>query len=518
MGSSSRYDLTESLILPTLLFAALGGMTWAVRGSSGYGGVSGCIFAGVMWGTAWWYIAHDPGREQTRRYSSGWIVLAVSVGVGLAGAQGWMQWPGFFEGRMYTNYGKNEFVPIPRVHGFIWMFVAGTKWAGLGACLVAWCGSLRETRIWHWAIRIACGFGGAIFASYLYKAAPQNFLPLFDSLQPLYSDLENYPNLKKVVRDGGEVFHHMGFYLGFLLYEIGRRDWRNVVLIITVGTVNGFGWSLCQAWTWAPGFWQDASFNWWRCWESSGGISIGLAFGIGYFLVNRPLTDNERFLIASRSKIAGSNLEWLIVFLSLTGLLYLYLGFRLGGWGEIYFCVVATFAVAYFLLKCRRDTGVTTTKSDPNIQRIGLSLGLLTGLGVSIQSGLKGWFNIYKGDENYWNDRLWEILGPAYLIGLVFVVAAILVRPISRSFTGNVFPWASGVIWLVLIVQNTLAQLITGPPWVWNEMAFCIYYALLFLITASIILHFQIRKAHDVNSCKPLDLPVLEVLRGLPES
>ena len=61
--------MTHDLFLPTLLFAALGGMTWAVRGCSGFGATAGCIFAGAMWGAAWWFIAHDPTREQSRRYA-----------------------------------------------------------------------------------------------------------------------------------------------------------------------------------------------------------------------------------------------------------------------------------------------------------------------------------------------------------------------------------------------------------------------------------------------------------------
>ena len=90
-------------VLPTLLFAALGGMTWAVRGCSGFGAVAGCVFAGVMWGAAWWFIAQAPGGARTRRYGSGWIVLALTVGIGLSGARGWMQWPSFFEGKLMTN-------------------------------------------------------------------------------------------------------------------------------------------------------------------------------------------------------------------------------------------------------------------------------------------------------------------------------------------------------------------------------------------------------------------------------
>ncbi len=87
MRNAPLRDLTHDLILPTLLFAALGGMTWAVRGSSGFGATAGCIFAGVAWGAAWWFIAREPSGEQTRRYTSGWIVLAVTVGLGYSGAR-----------------------------------------------------------------------------------------------------------------------------------------------------------------------------------------------------------------------------------------------------------------------------------------------------------------------------------------------------------------------------------------------------------------------------------------------
>src|SRR5437867_198835 len=46
----SRCCLAADFVLPTLLFSALGAMTWAVRGSSGFGASSGCLFAGVAWG------------------------------------------------------------------------------------------------------------------------------------------------------------------------------------------------------------------------------------------------------------------------------------------------------------------------------------------------------------------------------------------------------------------------------------------------------------------------------------
>ncbi len=173
-----RRDLAHDLVLPTLLFASLGGMTWAVRGCSGFGALDGCVFAGVAWGTAWWFIARNPGGQQSRRYASGWIILALTVGIGFSGARGWMQWPSFFNGRLQTNAEAGRWVPIPRLYGFVWLFIAGVPWAGIGACLLAWCGSRRPARAWQWALRLACGFGVSYLALLLFNHFPEVFMPV----------------------------------------------------------------------------------------------------------------------------------------------------------------------------------------------------------------------------------------------------------------------------------------------------------------------------------------------------
>jgi hypothetical protein len=158
---TGRSGLAHDLLLPTLLFAALGGMTWAVRGSSGFGASAGCIFAGVTLGTGWWFIAHEPQGKQTRRYSSGWIILAMTVAFGIAGNRGWMQWPAFWDNRLYIESQSNNFVYIDRSYGFLWLFIAGVPWAGMGClhdCMVC----VRPTHgalamagaagLWHWHV------------------------------------------------------------------------------------------------------------------------------------------------------------------------------------------------------------------------------------------------------------------------------------------------------------------------------------------------------------------------------
>jgi hypothetical protein len=505
-------DWATDLFLPTLLFAALGGMAWAVRGCSGFGGVNGCVFAGVTWGTAWWFIAREPAGRQSRRYTSGWIILALTVGIGLSGGRGWMQWPGFFNGHLQTNYAKGEWVPIPRSQGFIWLFIAGVPWAGIGACLLAWCGSKRPTRAWQWVVRLACGFGGSYLALYLFNHFPEVFLPLYKSMKAQYLDAAANPNLQRLTSDNRAALRHMGVYAGFLLFEAGRRDWKNVWLILAVGIVNGAGWAACQNWQWAARIWPEGHFNFWRCWESSGGVSMGIAYGWAYFLVNRPMSAKERAEAHERLANGQMSLEWLLVYVLLAVAAALFLVPVLHGiWGIIYFALTIAFGFLYFFGHRDHATvgrgGAAPSHEDPNLERLGAYLGLLLGLGLSIRNGLKGWFNIYRGNEYYWSEVLWRIAGPLMLLCLIPVLWKLLWRPIPRNSPGDAFPHAYGLIWLVLMVQNFIAQLITGPRSSWPETAFSIYYLLLFFIDAVIICHFHCRNRAKLEGARALAEP-----------
>jgi len=535
MPRTSRIDLAHDLIFPTLLFMALGGMTWAVRGCSGFGAVNGCVFAGVTWGAAWWFLSQQSPIDRPRRYASPWIILALTLGIGLAGARGWMQWPSFFEGKLQTDTAHGRFVPISRSYGFLWLFIAGVPWAGLGACALAWTGSLRETRVWHWGLRIAFGVGAGVLARKFYVAHPELFLPLYQSLENQYHAPRANPNLQRLVNDCNAAITHLGYYLGFLAFELVRRDWKNVLLITTVGLLNGLGWAVFQNWKWANALWGAETFNFWRCWESSGGISIGFAFGIAYFLANRPVSPREQALIESRPPVAGRSFEWMLIYSGLTFFVSLYTRDLMGGWGSWYFSIVlafgmifyfknrpsvewvglaivatlvaaefgsrrqlsqyglailgSTMAVGFAWLLVRRshfaDERESLPRQDFDLAHWAVCLGTLLGLGLSIRNGVKGWFNIYRGDEDYWSAQLWKYAGPVYLALLIVAAVLLLVR---RSRRGpNAYAW----VWLVLLVQNVIAQLITGPLTQWREAAFGIYYLLLFAISAVVVMHYR---------------------------
>jgi hypothetical protein len=126
------------------------------------------------------------------------------------------------------------------------------------------------------------------------------------------------------------------------------------------------------------------------------------------------------------------------------------------------------------------------------------------GLGLSIKNGFKGWANIYLGNENYWNHILWLVVGPAMVLSIVALLVWLRLRRIQQGIKDDTFPHAYRLIWLVLLLQNIIAQLVTGPLTSWNEAAFSIYYLLLFLISAVIVHHFHCaaRLASTVSATK----------------
>jgi len=429
MNISKVHYYFHELIFPTILFMVLGGMTWAVRGCSGFGASKGCLFAGITLATAWWFLSYDPKQQSIRPYANALAIMAMTIGIAFSGARGWMQWPAFFEGRLCLNYSANEYVPIPRYYGFIWQFISGIPWAGLGACFLAWFSCERKVTKQDWIIRIVCLVGGGVLAVVLFNALPNVFLPLYGSLKERYMDLENNPNLRRLIGDNHSAMMHLGLYLGVLVAEIIRRDKRNVVLILTVGLINGMGWSLLQNWKWAYNIWQGYNFNWWRCWETTGGVSLGLAYGIAYFLTNQPLKTKDSIVIHK-----------------------------------------------------------------PKTERMTLFLTVFLGIALSLRNGIKGWANIYLGNEEFWNTTLWIIFVPIILVGIYLIVSYVNRNSDDPHFASNPIPKYAVIIWTVLLIQNFIAQIITGPWSNWIEFSFSLYYLFLFLISVAIVYHYHFLK------------------------
>jgi hypothetical protein len=122
-------------------------------------------------------------------------------------------------------------------------------------------------------------------------------------------------------------------------------------------------------------------------------------------------------------------------------------------------------------------------------------LGLVYGLGLSLRKALKGGANLYVGNEDAWDTFFWNWVAFGMLACLVAGMAWLLAQARRRRLPVEVSRNPAAVIWLVLIAQNVLAQVVTGPLWgpraSWNEFAFSILYIVLFCLTAAIVFHMS---------------------------
>jgi hypothetical protein len=170
------------------------------------------------------------------------------------------------------------------------------------------------------------------------------------------------------------------------------------------------------------------------------------------------------------------------------------------------------FGVGYYLLNRRSTSGDLVCEpkernparaakwntEDPNLERWGAFVGLLYGLGLSLRKAFTGGANLYLGDEIYWDRVGWNWVALLMLVCMLAGIAWLLYTRLPREFQGNAFPRAYGIIWLVLIAENVLAQVVTGPVFgphaSWNDFTFNLLYLVLFALTAVIVYHFQFFK------------------------
>jgi len=72
--------------LPMLLFGSMGAITWAIRGSNGWGGIDGTIVPGLTWGLLWYYLCRRKGIDARS------IVLWLGMGIAIGGELGYGQY------------------------------------------------------------------------------------------------------------------------------------------------------------------------------------------------------------------------------------------------------------------------------------------------------------------------------------------------------------------------------------------------------------------------------------------
>ena len=301
-------------VLLTVVMTLMGGLYWGVRGAGGFGGETGGMLAGAGWGM-WWYLASNAGaRADARPYGSPWALFAIILGVCVGGFTGYGVYISWLSGVFHYIPGDQGH-PIAPAIGFFMLFLCGLHWGGIAGTFLAWCAPARPMTWWLWCIRIACGLGGAALALWWLRAYPQLHLPFYEE------GIYNQPDFKDVQRTREQIEpigQHLGAFAGFLLFEIARRDWRAVGLMLLFAI--GFAVPFCAGAIWQTNYDSAWKVSWWKHWEITIGLGGGLTFGLAFWLFNRP-GDTLRPVIVNIGErfFNWGGILWLVLFTIIHG-------------------------------------------------------------------------------------------------------------------------------------------------------------------------------------------------------
>ena len=229
----------REFILLALLFGAVGGVAWAIRGSSGWGGIDGTIVPGMAWGVLWYWACRYHGVDARG------VALWLGMGIAIGGEWGYGQYTGWILGNFSVG---DQVIDIAPAIGYLWFILVGIAWGAPGGIALGW--SLGPKSSLHrWLVRIVIPMGVALLCRMLIQLQPGWFFPNYS--------LGIYPQMPGGDPISVSVYHiqtHMFFAwcLGLLLIIVSwllnkntnrpRMIRQGMALLSTVYTTGLLVW------------------------------------------------------------------------------------------------------------------------------------------------------------------------------------------------------------------------------------------------------------------------------------
>lgn len=274
---SKLLAITRDLVVPVVLMASFGTFYWAIRGTGGYGGSTGGLFAGVGWATCWWYLANRPGVPRGP-LASRWVLPTLALGVALGGLHGYGQFISWIKGTFMITRVPLVVESIDPAWGFLALLQCGLSWGITAGVLLSWAGSKRSPTMKTWVVRLTFLVFGGLAGWLFFAAFPGLLLPLHDT--GIYTSLAGYLQIDRAYSTAESSAILFGMSCGLLAGEIAAREWRAVLLATITGAGFGVGFVAGAAW-----FFSGEPMAW-KFWEMSIGCVGGASIGVAYWACN----------------------------------------------------------------------------------------------------------------------------------------------------------------------------------------------------------------------------------------
>ncbi len=268
-------------MFPVVMMAAFGLFFWAIRGTGGYGGSTGGLFAGIGWALCWYFLSTNDGRGSERPYGNRWAILGLAAGVAIGGFHGYGQFLSWIRGVFHITLSNP--VNVDPVWGWLALLQCGLSWGGITGVTLGY--AMREGKqdmatLKHtWMVRLVLGGAGAGVGVLIFFAIPGLLLPNLD--QGYYADLDACVQCARTLETALSSSVQFCIFAGLLVAEIVLKKWRNVALVSILAAGFGIAFIVGTVWfflPWGPG---------WKGWEMSIGAIGGAAIGISYTVLNR---------------------------------------------------------------------------------------------------------------------------------------------------------------------------------------------------------------------------------------
>jgi hypothetical protein len=279
--SSNRFT-TKDYAAFAVIMALMGAFLWAIRGTGGFGGSQGGLYAGLGWAILFYLFAGLDGQRALRPYGGPRVIAAITFGVAFGGMTGWGVYTAWVQGIFHHTYpdAAREIAPWT---GYLALFFCGLHWGGNAGAFLAWCAP-RIPATWRtWVGRIAAAILGAVLAHCAVRLFPQFFFHFY--AEGIY-DNPDYATVQRTWGAIPNVAQHVGIFFGLMAFEAMRRDWRAVKVMSTVSL--GFAFGLSAGGWWHTFHGTQPPIDWWKNWEMSSGMGGGLGLATAFILFNRP--------------------------------------------------------------------------------------------------------------------------------------------------------------------------------------------------------------------------------------
>ena len=283
-------NVLYELGLTLLLFGSAGAITWAIRGTSGWGGIDGTVVPGLTWGLLWYYLCYRKGIDARG------IVLWLGLGLALGGELGYGQYVSWIQGRFELGDGT---IPIAPWLGYLWFTICGIGWAAPGGIVLGWAlggpvsvGRWIE-RVVFMAVLIALIFnlGSALFGTGLVEWLGAFFVRWCPGLVFPKADLGIYQgdldrHLGRTVYTNTQNFAVLLWWGAAMIAAAFRRDRMTLMAGAVIGGGFGPGFAISAAWCHGYAY-APAAVDWWKLWELHAGFNLGLLYAILLYLCFR---------------------------------------------------------------------------------------------------------------------------------------------------------------------------------------------------------------------------------------